>query len=210
MRPCWVLATFLGCGGAAPAASGGAPSASTTPWPGELAEEDRYVPSYGKPELARALQRERGAEATAERLVGELEARPERDLAADDRLRVATADLAVRRRFIASLEACEASGRWCPPRLDDPTWSYDPDPDHPIAPPVDRDLRFELAPWRALADELFGRACACRTLACVDSVNVAIDQLEVRPAREVQGDELASQAITRARECLLRLRGRAR
>lgn len=175
----------------------------------QFAEEERHVPSYGQPELSRALIGERGAEATAERIVAELEAQEARDAAGDDRLRALAADLAVRRRFIAQLEACEASGRWCPPRLDDPPWAFDPDPDRPRDPPLDAPLRFDLASWRTVAAELHGRACACRTLACVDSVGVAIDQLEARPMREVQGDEQASLAITRARECLFRLRGKA-
>nr|MDQ3366399.1 hypothetical protein [Myxococcota bacterium] len=125
-----------------------------------------------------------------------------------DQLRVARADLAVRRRFIAALEACERAGRWCPPRLDDPAWAFDPDPDRPVAPPLDAPLRFDVASWRTIALELFGRACACRTLGCVDSVGVAIDQLEPRPMPAVQGDEAASLSITRARECLFRLRGK--
>jgi hypothetical protein len=161
------------------------------------------VPPYGKAELSRALQSERGAEASAERTVAELSAK-----AADDRVRVAAADLAVRHRFIESLEACEASGQWCPPRLDDPPWAFDPDPGSPVAPPVTASLRFDLESWRKVAAELHGRACACRTLYCVDGVGVAIEQLELRPMPEVQGDHDASLSITRARECLFRLRGR--
>jgi hypothetical protein len=169
-------------------------------------EEDRYVPPYGKAELGKALIGERGAEATAERVVAELEAKVERDPTADDQLRIATADLGVRRQFIASLEACEASGRWCPPRLDDPPWKLELDP--PGNPPLDTPLRFDLESWRKIAAELHGRACACRTLACIDGIGVAIDVLEPRPMPEVQGDEVASQSITRARECLFRLRGK--
>jgi hypothetical protein len=174
----------------------------------ELADEDRYTPGYGKPELSKALIAERGAEATAEKVVAELEAKETLDTAGEDRLRVAAADLAVRRRFIAALEACEASGRWCPPRLDDPPWAFDPDPDRPTAPPLDAPLRFDEESWRKITAELHGRACACRTIACVDSVGVAIDQLEPRPMAQVQGDEAASLSITRARECLFRLRGK--
>ena len=174
--------------------------------PREFAEEDHHVPSYSKTELARSLERERGAEATAERLVAELESKD----ASYDQLRVARADLEVRRRFIKSLEACEANGRWCPPRLDDPPWAFDPDPPAPVAPPVTATLRFDVDSWRTLAAELHGRACACRTIACVDSLGVAIDQLETRPMPQVQGDETASASITRARECLFRLRGRRR
>lgn len=203
MRPLWAIAAFLaGCGGPRATAHGAGEEPVAI---GAFAEDDRFVPSYGTAELSRALQTERGAEATGERIVAELEA-----TGTADQLRVAVADLAVRRRFIATLEACERDGRWCPPRLDDPAWSFDPDPDRPAPPPMTAQLRFDLASWRVLADELFGRACACRTLACVDSVGVAIDQLEPRPMPEVQGDDVASLAITRARECLFRLRGRAR
>ncbi|CAN5916390.1 hypothetical protein BH11MYX3_BH11MYX3_16330 [soil metagenome] len=209
MRPVWVLVTFLGCSGG----TANRPEPTLTPDTphGELAGDDLYVPTYGKSELQKALIAERGAEATSERVVAELEARaidgasngPD-----DDRLRVARADLEVRRRFIRSLEACESSSQACPPRLDDPTWSYDPDPDVVVAPKVDAELRFDLKSWQKLSAEMFGRACACRTIACVDSVGVAIDQLEKRPTPEVQGDEAASLSITRARECLFRLRGK--
>jgi hypothetical protein len=213
--PAWPTVAGLAaavCAAVAACAGPGAPRSEPTEPGGasrsELADEDRYPPSYGKAELQRALIAERGAEASAERRVAELEARPA-DTAVDDQLRVASADLAVRRRFIATLEACEAAERLCPPRLDDPPWAFDPDPDRPSDPPTTAALRFDLAGWRGLAAELHGRACACRTLACVDSVGVAIDQLERRPDREVQGDEVATIAITRARECLFRLYGRA-
>jgi hypothetical protein len=208
MRPVWVVCAFLGC-------TGGAQKPVETlvtpePPPGQLANEDLYVPAYSKADLQKALIAERGAEATGERLVAELEAQNRDQAVEDDRLRVARADLDVRRRFIRSLEACETSGHACPPRLDDPTWSYDPDPDGPaVAPNLDSDLRFDLGSWRKVSAELFGRACACRTMACVDSMTVVIDQLEVKPMADVQGDETASLSITRARECLFRLRGKA-
>src|SRR2546430_1412214 len=70
-------------------------------------------------------------------------------------------------------------------------------------------LRYDLGGWRALAAELHGRSCACRTLACVDGVGAAIDQLEQRTPLAVQGDETAALSVTRARECLFRLRGKA-
>jgi len=202
MRPAWLWLAFLGCSGGP---SRPRPADPTDPVLGQLADEEQYKPSYGKPELQRALISERGVEATGERLISELEA----STGSDDRLRVAVADLAIRRRFIASLEACERSGQACPPRLDDPTWAFDPDPDGgPQAPKIDAPLRFDLESWQKVAAELHGRACACRTIACVDSMGVAIDQLESRPMPEVQGDEVASQSITRARECLFRLRGK--
>ncbi len=205
MRPVWVLLTFLGCSGG----HAERPEPTITPDTphGELAGDDLFVPTYDKGELQKALIAERGAEATSERVVGELEAKVT-DGPEEDRLRVARADLEVRRRFIQSLEACEASGHACPPRLDDPTWSYDPDPDVVVAPKLDSDLRFDLKSWQKLSAEMFGRACACRTIACVDSVGVAIDQLEKRPMADVSGDETASLSITRARECLFRLRGK--
>jgi hypothetical protein len=202
MRPAWVVLAFLGCSGGP---SRPPPADPTAPALGHLADDDLFKPTYGKPELQRALIAERGAEATGERLIAELEA----GAASDDRLRVAIADLAIRRRFIASLEACERSGQACPPRLDDPSWAFDPDPDGgPQAPKLDAPLRFDLESWQKIAAELHGRACACRTIACVDSMGVAIDQLETRPMPEVDGDEVASQSITRARECLFRLRGK--
>ena len=190
------------------AESGGAPHST-------LAADDADPPTYGKAELRRALISERAAEATLERRVGELEARLADppvagavNPALEDQLRVATADLAVRRRFIATLEVCEVAGRWCPPRLDDPPWAFDPDPDRPIDPPLTASLRYDLDSWRQIASELHGRACACRTIACVDSVGVAIDELEPRPMPAVQGDDQAAAAITRGRECLFRLRGK--
>jgi len=205
-------------------AAAGCPGGPTRPPPVDpadvphsaLADEDMYRPSYGKPELQRALIAERGLEATGERRIAELAAQQADGSAAgavivaiDDQLRVAEADLAVRRRFIASLEACEASGRLCPPRLDDPPWPFDLDPDRPAPPPMTAALRFDVDSWRTLAAELHGRACACRTLVCVDSVGVAIDQLEIRPMPEVQSDDAATVSVTRARECLFRLRGKA-
>jgi len=204
MRAAW-LVVLAGCGAAS----------ATRPPPGDpepahsaLADEERFKPSYGKSELQRALIAERGLEATGERRVGELEARPG-DTAVEDQLRVATADLAVRRRFIRTLEACQAAGRFCPPRLDDPPWSFDPDPDRPADPAMTAVLRFDLQSWRNLAAELHGRACACRTIACVDSVGVAIDLLEARPMPQVQTDDVSSASVTYARECLFRLRGKA-
>ena len=175
----------------------------------EFAEEDHVTPTYGKAELQRALIAERAREASGEKLVAELEAK-EGDVAADDRLRVALADLAVRRRFIASLERCEAETRHCPPRLDDPPWNFDPDPDRVGPPPITAPLRFDVESWRVVASELHGRACACRTISCIESLGVAIDELELRPMPEVQGDEAATISVTRARECLFRLRGKTR
>lgn len=213
----------LGCPGAGPTLPPPArPEARAEAQPGDappsaLADEDADRPGYDKAEIRRALISERAAEATLERRVGEIEARladPPApgaiNPALEDQLRVAAADLAVRRRFIATLEVCEAAGRWCPPRLDDPPWAFDPDPDpgRPGDPPLTASLRYDLDSWRQIVAELHGRACACRTIACVDSVGVAIDELEPRPMPAVQGDDQAAAAITRARECLFRLRGK--
>jgi hypothetical protein len=213
------LASAIGWAGcAAPAQALPPPAAPAPAAHTPLADEDSYKPTYGKPELSRALIAERGAEATLERRVDDLEAKRDAmpgtsfDPAVDDQLRVATADLGVRRRFIATLETCESAGRWCPPRLDDPPWAYDPDPDPPAQasePPLSAPLRFDLDSWRNLAAELYGRACACRTIACVDSVGVAIDELEPRAMPAVQRDDQATADITRARECLFRLRGKS-
>jgi len=162
-----------------------------------LAPDDEPRPSYDAAALEDALIRERGAEATEEQH------------AAPDDL-TAAADLAVRRRFIASLESCQASRHRCPPRLDDPKWTWDPMAPgvDPAKPPLDAPLRFDLDDWRTIADELHGRACACRTLACIDSLDVTIQLLEARPMPDVEGDQAASASITGARECLFRLRGK--
>ncbi len=196
MKRLALLLAFTAC---TPGSPPRAPAPEITAPSGTLADDEAYRPTYGREELERALTHERGAEVSAEVHVRDLEAR------GDDQLRTAAADLAVRRRFIASLEACQAAGRLCPPRLDDPPWTFAIDGEAP--PQLDTPLRFDLATWRTLAAELHGRACACRTLACVDSMFVAIEQLETRPMPDVQGDEEASLSVTRARECLYRLRG---
>ena len=171
-----------------------------------LAGDDDFVPAYTKADLDSALPAERFAETKLERAIAEAEIAGA-DAATNDALRAQTADLGVRRRFIASLESCQARQRNCPPRLDEPAWSYDLDTPG-AKPSLDTPLRFDRDSWQKLANELHGRACACRTMACVDGIGAAIDDLEPRPLRDVQGDESASQAITRARQCLYRLRGR--
>lgn len=166
-----------------------------------LAEDEEAPPSYSKADLQKALIAERGAEASDERKVSELEASGDYD-----QLRTANEDLAVRRRFIASLEVCEALGRYCPPRLDDPPWTLAVDSE--ADPKLDVPLRFDVESWQKVAAEMHGRACACRTLVCVDSIGATIDRLETRPMQDVQGDEKASEEITKARDCLFRLRGK--
>lgn len=208
------LVTVVGCGGPAePPPAVPAPAAAAQH--SALADEDSLRRPYTKPALQDALTAERATEASLAHRVAEMAARTEAGasahaLAMDDEWRAAVADLAVRRRFIATLEACAASGRWCPPRLDDPPWQYDISAGRPGDPPLTAPLRYDLASWRAIADELYGRACACRTLGCVDSLSIAIDELEPRPMPRVASDERAATAITRARECLFRLRGRTR
>jgi hypothetical protein len=106
------------------------------------------------------------------------------EIAVDDQLPVAIADLAVRRRFIAMLEACEAAGRWCPPRLDDPPWAFDHDADRPVEPPMIAALRFDLEGWRGLSAELHGRAPAGR---CRERFDHACPGVSV-PATRQGGD----------------------
>ncbi|HEY5947780.1 MAG TPA: hypothetical protein VIV40_19905 [Kofleriaceae bacterium] len=198
MRRLALLLAFTACGSGGAARGGG--DVITYHAASGPAGDDIYKPSYDKAEVQHALTAERAAEASGEQRVRELEEHGDYD-----QLRIAGADLAVRRRFIASLEACEASGLTCPPRLDEPAWSFDIEGS--VDPKLDTPLRFDPATWQKVSAELHGRACACRTLACVDSMFVAIDRLETRPMPDVQGDETASLSITRARECLYRLRG---
>ena len=201
------LACLVACACTHPAPPAQAPGGSevlaeSAPAPAPPPEYDDAVPPpYGQDELQRALAAERAAIAHQADGVAARQADP----APDDGLPGALADLAVHRRFVASLEACAESGRRCPPRLDDPAWSYDPD--GLADPKLDHPLRYDLADWRALADELHGRACACRTRACVESLFVAIDVLGQRPMPDVAADDAAVTAITRARECLYRLHG---
>lgn len=165
-----------------------------------MAEDDEPPPAYDQAAVGMALIAERAAEVKNEREVREAEAGD------PDQLRIALADLAVRRRFIAILEICEAQGKLCPPRLDEPAWPHGPD--YEGDPKLDVPLRFDLASWQKVTAELHSRACACRTLSCIDSLDVTIHKLEGRPTDEVQGDEAATTSITRARACLFRLRGR--
>jgi hypothetical protein len=169
-------------------------------------DDDDARPSYTKAALEQALIAERGAEASDDALLANLTGSGQDDT----QVVMMTADLAVRRRFIASLESCQASWHLCPPRLDDPHWTWDPNAagTDTTKPPLDAPLRFDLDDWRKLADELHGRACACRTIACIDSLDVTIELLEARPTQDAAGDETASASITGARECLFRLRGK--
>jgi hypothetical protein len=179
-------------------------SVDTAPPPHErMAEDDPGPPPpYSKDEAQRVLFGEHDAIDKAERAASELAEDP----GPDRRLASALLDIAVRRRFAAMLERCAETGRGCPPRLDEPAWSYDVD--GAADPKLDTPLRFDRDNWRKIANELHGRACACRTLDCIDSLGVAIDVLEKRPMREVAADDAAVASITRARECLFALRPR--
>jgi len=176
------------CGSPQRAPYAGATAAHTA----ELADSDDVKPTYGKADLEKALIVERGAEATNERRVADADAKGD-----GEALNTATADLHVRQRFIANLEACQATGHLCPPRLDDPP------------SPMESALRFDLADWQKLSTELHGRACACRTIACIDAMDISINELELRPMPDVIVDEPSTVEITRARECLFRLRGKS-
>ena len=165
-----------------------------------LADDSEPPPPYDTAAVQRALIAERAGEARDERLVAEAEAGD------PDKLQAALANLAVRRRFIRVLESCESKGRLCPPRLDEPAWTHAAD--YEGDPKLDVPLRFDVASWQKVTVELQGRACACRTVSCIDSLDVTIAKLESRPTDEVQRDDDATAAITRARECLFRLRGR--
>lgn len=201
-----ILLVVASCGSRTPATVEPTPDppapaeASTT----TFAEEDRLVPIYGAADLSRARSTERAAEASAERAITELELRGASPL----ELAAARADLAVRRRYIAALDACEESQRQCPPRLDDPPLAFDPAGES--APRLDVPLRFDLAAWRVVAVDVYGRACACRTVACIDATMLGIAWLESRPTREVLADDTATLSLTRARQCLYRLRGKTR
>jgi hypothetical protein len=196
-RPTLLLALTACSGGSAKPAS-----VQDITYHTQLAADEEPPPPYGKAELGKALIAERAAEARNEREVTDAEAGD------PDALRVAVANLAVRRRFIHVLELCEANARMCPPRLDEPAWHYAVDAD--TDPKLDVPLRFDLDSWKKVAAELHGRACGCRTLDCIDSMETAIARLEVRPMPDVQADDDATAEVTRARECLMRLRGLTR
>src|SRR5262245_13398422 len=68
-----------------------------------LATDDDYKPTYEKAELQRVLSSERSAVAAAESRAGDLDS----ETGDPQQLQLVRQDLAVRRRFVASLEACE-------------------------------------------------------------------------------------------------------
>ncbi|MFT3694543.1 MAG: hypothetical protein QM831_15450 [Kofleriaceae bacterium] len=169
----------------------------------QLAADDEWKPSYGKPEIEKALIAERGAEATNERRVEDADNGSDPVAAG-----IARADLGVRQQFIASLVACRDGGHLCPPRLDDPAWKFTAGEDL-AKPPLDTPLRFDLDDWQKMTAELHGRACACRTINCLDSLDAVMNELEQRPTQDVRADEQATTELARARECTFRLRGKA-
>ncbi len=190
--------TLVACGGS-PHSQFAAPPEQKS----ELAADDEVKPTYGKPEIEKALIAERGAEATNERRVTDAEAAGDVEAAS-----AARADLVVRQQFIAALVACQTGGHHCPPRLDDPPWKLTVAEDT-SKPPLDTPLRFDLDDWQKLTAELHGRACACRTIACVDSLDAVMNELELRPVQDVRADEKASAELARARECTFYLRGKS-
>src|SRR5262245_62120753 len=121
MKPAWSVCGFLACASAPPRPPVTTEPATVTQ---AFADFDDVAPSYGKPELERALAGERATVAARERAVADAETGDDADA-----LRVALADLGVESRFVGTLEACVTTGRWCPPRLDDPPWRYDLDDD---------------------------------------------------------------------------------
>jgi hypothetical protein len=202
MRLAPIALVAFACGGPQRAEIAGHDQSANLATGATLAPDDEARPNYTKAALEQALITERGAEASDEQRLAAIQD--------DAQVVIATADLAVRRRFIGSLESCQASWHLCPPRLDDPHWTWDPTAagTDTTKPPLDAPLRFDLDDWRTIADELHGRACACRTIACIDSLEVTIQLLEARPMQDAAGDETASASITGARECLFRLRGK--
>jgi hypothetical protein len=167
------------------------------------AEAVEVRPSYGRAEMERVLGEERRALADGSAAIEALAA--QRGKAVE--LAVAIADQGVRQRYVLALESCRDHGAWCPPALGLSWTLHDESADVPVS--LDAELRFDLASWRKLAAELWARGCDCRTMRCVDAMTHTIDVLEARPTLEVQGDHEASVAVTGARTCLWRLRGKA-
>lgn len=165
-------------------------------------EATEVVPTYGKAELERVLAEERQAHGAAQSVLAGL--MEQRGKSVEISLRLA--DVGVQQRYIETLESCKAHGVWCPPKLG-MAWTIREDVDVPVS--LDAEVRFDLDSWRKLTTELWARGCDCRSMTCVDAMTVTIDVLEPRPTPEVQGDQEASAALTAARTCLWRLRGKA-
>jgi hypothetical protein len=213
MRALALVAMAIACGGQTGMSGGtstppAAGASETTSDPnlatheGFLADDDGAQPHYTRADLDRTLAAEHAALDAADAQLATLAADPR----PDDTQATLLADRAVRARFVTALEACRDGGRSCPPKLDDRPFSYD------LAgakdPKLDVPLRFDLEDWRLVTAELHERACACRTLTCVDAVDAATNALESRPMPQVTADDAAIASLTRARACLMRLRGR--
>lgn len=171
--------------------SAGTPEAGTgadviTYHKAEMSDDEEPPPKYHRSDLEDVLD--------AERVKVAAMSDEERD------------DILVRKRFIETLELCKATGTYCPPRIDEPAWTFEADSE--ADPKLENPLRFDVDSWRKVSTELHGRACACRTIGCIDTLEVAIQRLEVRPMPDVQSDDFAAIEIVRARDCLARLRGR--
>jgi hypothetical protein len=195
----WLWAAALGCGSSQRAERYVEPTPVNEVVDAEAME---VHPSYGQPEMDRVLAEEKQAlaQGTAA-LAGLIE---QRGKAVEIALH--QADLEVQQRYIEALELCRARGMWCPPRLG-LAWTIRDDADLPVS--LDAETRFDLASWRKLTTELWARGCDCRSMRCVDAMTQMIDGLELRPTAEVQGDHESSVALTGARTCLWRLRGKA-
>lgn len=165
-------------------------------------ESTEVQPTYGRQEMERVLVEERQAHAAAAAVLASL--MEQRGKSVEISLKLA--DLGVQERYLEALESCRARGVWCPPRLG-MAWTIREDQDVPVS--LDAEVRFDLASWRALTAELWARGCDCRSMACVDAMTQTIDALELQPTPEVRGDHEASAALTGARTCLWRLRGKA-
>lgn len=169
---------------------------------GFLADDDGASPRYSRADLDKAIAGEHAALDAADAQLATLAA----DARPDDAAAALLADRGVRARFVTWLEACRDGGKSCPPRLDERPFTYDLASDKD--PKLDVPLRFDLADWRLMTAELHERACACRTLTCVDALDAVANALEARPMPQVTADDAAIASLTRARMCLMRLRGR--
>lgn len=166
-------------------------------------EATEVAPSYGRAELERAIGEERRAQADGKAAIEALQTQRGKSL----ELATALADQGVRERYLEALETCRDHRMWCPPKLG-LSWTFHDDAaDVPVS--LEAELRFDLQSWRKLAAELWARGCDCRTMRCVDAMTHTVDVLESRPLADVQGDHEASTAVTGARTCLWRLRGKA-
>src|ERR1041385_6214814 len=119
IRPALALAGCLVACGGTPARPAVTPVADTAH---EFADEP-VKPTFDKAALDAALATERDKQTALEQQIAALEAVP----TVDDQLRSALDELGVRRRFIATLQACAATGRDCPPRLDAPAGTSGPE-----------------------------------------------------------------------------------